>query len=107
MSPEDLTHDFYCPLCRSNHFRFVVVKSTKTEQTIRVDGLFHCAGCTTVFTDPAAFMHLVQDRIVSGPHYRERKPTREYPPDAETVRERKSTTGSRLAAVTGCGRCSG
>ena len=30
-------------------------------------------------------MQLVQDSIVDRPHYRERRPTREYPPDAVTT----------------------
>ena len=86
MSPEDLVRNFYCPLCRSNHLLHVIVRSSKTGQSVRVDGLFQCAGCTAVFTDPAAFTQLVQDSIVDAPRHRERRPTREYPPDAVTVR---------------------
>lgn len=93
MSPEDLTHDFFCPLCRSNHLRLVGVRSSKTGTYTIVDGLYQCAGCTTVFTDPAAFTQLTQDSIVDRPQYRERRATREYPPDAVTSRRRKDDKG--------------
>lgn len=86
MKSEDLSRGFYCPLCRSNHFKLVGVTSTKTGHYTIVDGLYQCAGCTAVFTDPGSFTELVQDSIVNAPHYRERRATREYPPDAVTVR---------------------
>jgi hypothetical protein len=88
MSPEDLNHDFYCPLCRSNHLKLVGVTSSKTGRFTVVDGLYQCAGCSVVFTDPVAFTQLVQDSIVDGEHYRVRTVTREYPPDAVAVRKR-------------------
>jgi hypothetical protein len=30
-----------------------------------VDGLYQCAGCSLVFTDPQAFTKLMQDSIVN------------------------------------------
>jgi hypothetical protein len=89
MQPEDFIHDFYCPHCHSNHFKRVGVHSSKTGRFVIVDGLYHCSGCSVVFTDPHAFTQLVQDSIVDRPHYRERRATREYPPDALTLRRRK------------------
>jgi hypothetical protein len=85
MKPEDLSRHYFCPLCRSNHFKLVVVQLTKTKQRVVVDGLYQCAGCSSVFTDPQAFTKLMQDSIVNMPRYRDRWPTREYPPDAVTV----------------------
>ena len=82
--PSELSR-FYCPLCRSNHYKLVVVKSPRDGQYRTVDGFFQCAGCTVMFGDAEAFMQLVQDSIVDGAHYRERRPTREYPPDAVTL----------------------
>lgn len=84
MHPDDLSRDYYCPWCRSNHFKLVGVRSAKSRQYTIVDGLYQCAGCSIVFTDPQAFSSLVQDTLVDRPHYRERRPTREYPPDAIT-----------------------
>ena len=89
MNPEDLSRDFFCPWCRSNHFYKVGVQSSKTGRFTIVEGLYRCAGCSVVFTDPEALTHLVQDRIVDRPHYRERRPMREYPPDAITVWKKK------------------
>jgi hypothetical protein len=68
----------------------VGVKSSITGRFTIVDGLYQCAGCTAVFTDPTAFTQLVRDSIVDAPHHRERKPTREYPPDAITARRARS-----------------
>jgi hypothetical protein len=85
MKPEDLSRNYFCPLCRSNHYKLVGVCSSKTKQFMLVDGLYQCAGCSVVFTDPQAFTQLVQDTRVERAHYRERQPTREYPPDAVTV----------------------
>ena len=82
--PSELTH-FYCPLCGSNHYQLVAVKSPRDGQVRIVEGFYRCAGCTVMFGDAAAFMHLVQDVIVEAPHYRERRPTREFPPDALTI----------------------
>ena len=90
MGPEDLLRDYYCPLCRSNHFKKVGVNSSKTGRYVIVEGLYACAGCSVVFTDPPAFTQLVQDSIVEQPHYRERVATREYPPDSVTTRKRGS-----------------
>ena len=89
MTPEDLNHDYYCPFCGSNHFKLVTVPSRKTRTPVVVDGLYHCAGCSVVFTDPESFVHLMRDSIVDRPHYRERRPMREYPPDAVTKRKRE------------------
>jgi len=41
------------------------------------------AGCTSC-SGTLRVTQLVQDSIVGLPHYRERHPTREYPPDAVT-----------------------
>jgi hypothetical protein len=86
LTPEDLQKDFFCPLCHSNHFRLVVVQSSKTGTSVVVDGLFRCAGCSLVFTDPQAYTRLMRDTLVDMPHRRDRMPTREYPPDSETVK---------------------
>lgn len=86
--PTELTR-FYCPLCRSNHYHLVGVKSPRDGKYRIVDGFYRCAGCTVMFGDADAFMHLVQDTIVERPHYRERRPTREYPPDSVTICKRK------------------
>ena len=93
MSPRDLDKDFFCPLCRSNHFLLVTVKTVRTSEPRVVEGLYKCAGCSIVFADPKAFTVLMQDSIVNSAHYRERKPTREYPPDAETVKTFTWTAG--------------
>jgi hypothetical protein len=90
MTPEELIRDFCCPLCYSNHMKLVVVQSTKTGQPVAVHGLYSCAGCTVVFTNPQSFVQLMQDRIIDAARYRDRKPMREYPPDAETVLKRKN-----------------
>jgi hypothetical protein len=42
-----------------------------------------------VFTNPQSFVQLMQDRIIDAARYRDRKPMREYPPDADTVLNRK------------------
>ena len=85
MDLEALNRNFYCPLCRSNHFLLVTVRSSKTGNPTVVDGLFQCAGCTVVFANAEAFTQLMRDSIVDRPNYRERQPMREYPPDAETI----------------------
>ena len=86
MKPHELTRNFFCPLCRSNHFHLVTVRSTRTQTPRVVEGLYKCAGCSVVFGDAEAFTQLMQDSIVDEARYRTRHPTREYPPDAETVR---------------------
>lgn len=87
-TPEQLTQGFFCPLCRSNHYMLVSVTSQKSGARAIVDGLFQCAGCTVVFTDPVAFTQLMSDTIVDEARYHGRRPTREYPPDAVTVRRK-------------------
>jgi hypothetical protein len=87
MSPEDLSRNYYCPLCGSNHFEHVGVRSAKSGRYVIVEGLFQCAGCSAVFTDPDAWTQLMRDSIVDAARYREQQPTREYPPDAVTVRK--------------------
>ena len=83
-----LEENFYCPLCGSNHYTYVTVTSEKTKGAPRVvHGLFACAGCTVVFRDPISFTALTRDSIVNGPRRRERMATREYPPDAVTVKD--------------------
>ena len=85
--PTNLTR-FYCPLCGSNHYHHVVVNSPRDRRPRVVEGFFRCAGCTVMFGDAEAFMQLLQDSIVEGAHYRERRPAREYPPDAVTLCKR-------------------
>ena len=87
MRPDELTRDFFCPLCRSNHFQLITVKSVRSQTPRVVEGLFRCAGCSVIFSDPMAFTRLMQDSIVDEARYRKRSPTREYPPDAETARQ--------------------
>ena len=87
-NPNDLSR-FYCPLCGSNHYQLVGVKSPRDGKFRIVDGFYQCAGCTVMFGDAEAFMQLVRDTIVDAPHYRERRPTREYPPDAATLITRR------------------
>lgn len=95
MTPDQLSRGFFCPLCRSNHLKLVGVRSSKTGRFTIVDGLYQCAGCSAVFTDPGAFTQLVQDTIVDAPHHRERRPTREYPPDALTTWRGRSVPSGR------------
>ena len=85
MRSEDLLAGYYCPFCGSNHFQIVTVCSPKTGLPKAVEGLYQCAGCTVVFTDPESFVQLTRDSLTDRPHYRERRPTREYPPDAVTA----------------------
>jgi hypothetical protein len=87
MAPEDLSRNYYCPLCGSNHYQLVGVRSNKTGQYVLVKGLFQCAGCSVVFTDPDAWTTLLRDSIIDTARYREQQPTREYPPDAVTIRK--------------------
>ena len=86
MQPDDLNRNFFCPLCRSNHFLLVTVRSSKTGTLTVVDGLYQRAGCTVIFANAEAFTQLMRDSIVDRANYRERQPMREYPPDAETIR---------------------
>lgn len=86
MTADSRLEDFFCPLCRSNECRFVVVHTPKGDARA-VRDLFQCGGCSVVFTDPRRFAELRQSTFTGK--WREQKATREYPPDAVT----KDSTG--------------
>jgi hypothetical protein len=69
VSPSELTRNYFCPLCGSNHYELVGVHSQKSGRFVIVDGLFQCAGCSAVFTDPAAWTQLMRDSIIDAARY--------------------------------------
>ena len=59
--------------------------------------VYSSAGCTVIFGGAEAFTQLMQDSIVDRSRYRERQPTREYPPIRDVGRVADATIGRQRA----------
>jgi hypothetical protein len=77
--------NFLCPLCGSNNCSFAGV-TRKDGSYFVIKEFFQCAGCSVMFTNPIEFSRLTRDTFTGN--CRERRPTREYPPDSDGWRKK-------------------